>query len=114
MVHSSQAHFLADLFTEGDECNSEHGCNLMDRLLLIFLVLGAEVKHLLYFENIARASISACLNNQFTEGGCLFIWNQLAQKKSDLWFPGILVVLDQNPSSDVRFSQGKANQNFPD
>ena len=44
----------------------------------------------------------------------IFIWNQLAQKKSHLWFPGILVVLDQNPSSDVRFSQGKANQNFPD
>ena len=42
------------------------------------------------------------------------IWNQLAQKKSHLWFPGILVMLDQNPSSDVRFSQGKANQNFPD
>ena len=34
--------------------------------------------------------------------------------KSHLWFPGILVVLDQNPSSDVRFSQGKANQNFLD
>ena len=44
----------------------------------------------------------------------IFIWNQLAQKKSHLWFPGILVVLDQNPSSDVRFSQGKVNQNFPD
>ena len=42
------------------------------------------------------------------------IWNQLAQKKSHLWFPGILVVLDQNPTSNVRFSQGKANHNFPD
>ena len=42
------------------------------------------------------------------------IWNQLARKNSHLWFPGIQVVLDQNPSSDVRLSQRKANQNFPD
>ena len=53
MIHRSQAHLLADVFSEGDQSYTEDGCNLVDRFLLIFLVLGAKMQKLLDVEDVS-------------------------------------------------------------
>ena len=50
----------------------------MDRLLLVFFMLSAQMEHLLDLENVARAGVSASLHNQFTEACCVHVGNQLA------------------------------------
>ena len=43
MVHCAEGHLHADIFTEGNQGNTDHGSNLMVGLFLVVLVLRAEV-----------------------------------------------------------------------
>ena len=64
---------MADVLTECNKSYSNYGSYLMDGLLFILLVLGAEMEHLLNLEHISRACIGTGLDNQLTESGGLFI-----------------------------------------
>ena len=70
MVHSPQAHFLPDLFAEADHGNAEDCGNLVNCLLFLLLVIGADVKHALNLENVTRSRVGAGFDDQgqeFTE-----------------------------------------------
>ena len=79
MVHSSEAHFLADFFSEGDEGNTDNCGNLVEGFvfLVLSLVLSTEVQHLLDLENVTGAGVGAGLDHQFNKIGPLLVRNDL-------------------------------------
>ena len=64
VVHGTQTHLLTDLFTEGDQRNTNNGRNLVHGLLLVFLMLSAHVQQLLDVEHVTRAGIGAGLHDE--------------------------------------------------
>ena len=93
MVHSSQAHLLADVFTESNESHSDNSSYLMDGLLFILLVFSAEMEHLLNLKHITRTCISTGLHHQLTESGSLFIWNKFTHLHG--WLSSALLSKEQ-------------------
>jgi hypothetical protein len=73
MLHRSQAHVCANLFTETNQCDTDDGSDLIESLLFVLFVLCAQVKHLLNLEHIARAGIGASLQHQLNKGRELLI-----------------------------------------
>ena len=54
---------MADLFTESNESYSDNSSYLMDGLLFILLVFGAEMEHFLNLEYISRTCIGTGLDH---------------------------------------------------
>ena len=75
MIHRPQAHFLPDLFAEADHGNAEDCGNLVNCLLFLLLVIGADVKHALNLENVTRSRVGAGLDDQGQEFTELSIFN---------------------------------------
>jgi len=78
MLHSSESHLDTNVFTEGNQSDTDDSSDLMDRLFLVFLMLSAQMEHLLDFQDISRASVCACLNNELTEARRVYIGDHLA------------------------------------
>ena len=67
MVHRPQAHFLSDLLPKADHGDAEDCGDLVNCFLLLLLVVGADVKHALNLEDIARSRVGAGLDDKGQE-----------------------------------------------
>jgi hypothetical protein len=73
MVHRSECHFSADIFTERNQRDTDNSCDLVKRFFFLLLVFSADVHHLLDFQNVATASVCASLNYKLNELSKLFV-----------------------------------------
>lgn len=78
MLHCSESHLDANVFTKGNQSDTDDSGDLMDGLLLVFFMLSTQMEHLLNLEDIARAGVCARLNNELAEACSVYIGDQLA------------------------------------
>lgn len=52
MVHGAKSHLHANVFTKGNQGDTDYGSNLMVGLFFVLLVLRAEVEHFLNLEDV--------------------------------------------------------------